>query len=525
VLACAEAVALEQRLLARDPAREWEAMQRAGCSLGEAILRDFHEIGPLPAVPRLFILAGKGHNAGDAFIAATSMLEEVPEMRVRVCFTAGPKQLSPLAHRAWEDLRRAGEAAAAVDCFSLEGEGDPCEQLRRHASRRFTVFIDGLFGMNFRPPFRPPMDRVVQWANDELEADLRAAVDLPSGLGDHPADLAVRADFSYMTGSAKAPLFDPDNAAFAGRLRYLDLGFFDEPAAADSSRVVLTENILRPLRGLRSPLHHKRKHGHLLVVGGSRKMPGAVLMSIMAAARSGCGLLTAAVPESLVTSFAPVVPEAMWIGLPETPDGGIALEGMHLLKNFLSKATAVLMGPGVGTEKETQALLSDVARCVDAPLVLDAEALQKQVVEKLAERENMRGRFILTPHTGEYSRISDNDFSETGEDGLREFAGSTGALTLLKGPPFTRVCDGRKIACALAGGPVLARGGSGDILAGITGSMVAQEPDDLFLATCRAALWHGLAAEALARSCGHEAVRTTQLLDFLSPVLRRGLES
>ncbi len=143
-----------------------------------------------------------------------------------------------------------------------------------------------------------------------------------------------------------------------------------------------------------------------------------------------------------------------------------------------------------------------------------------KVVNILAARSDTRGRVAITPHVGELARISGWKFADGGEDGLLRFCHETGLLTLLKGPPFTRLCDGQTIAYGLAGGPVLARGGSGDILGGIAGSLVAQAPAELGPAMQRALLWHGLAAEALARAHGQVAVRTTQLLDFLSPAQR-----
>src|SRR5439155_3801843 len=135
-----------------------------------------------------------------------------------------------------------------------------------------------------------------------LPIRLRAAVDLPSaGI--------FRADFTYATGSVKTPALDP---ATAGRVRYIDLGFFrgDELGA---ERVLLPA-VLAPLAALRPPQSDKRSYGHLFVVAGSRNFPGAALMAVLAALRSGAGLVTAFVPESLVPAFAARAPEAMWVG-------------------------------------------------------------------------------------------------------------------------------------------------------------------------------------------------------------------
>jgi ADP-dependent NAD(P)H-hydrate dehydratase / NAD(P)H-hydrate epimerase len=166
-------------------------------------------------------------------------------------------------------------------------------------------------------------------------------------------------------------------------------------------------------------------------------------------------------------------------------------------------------------------LLEEVVKVADVPVVIDAEALQRDLLSRLRERQEMGGKVVLTPHMGEYSRISGNDFEKTGEAGLLRFCREERVHTVLKGPPFSRISDGEKISYILPGGPVLARGGSGDLLSGILGSLAARDPSDLWGAARKATLWHGLAAEALARRFGHEAVRTTQILDFLPGVLRR----
>jgi NAD(P)H-hydrate epimerase len=229
-------------------------------------------------------------------------------------------------------------------------------------------------------------------------------------------------------------------------------------------------------------------------------------MNVLAALRSGAGLVTAFVPESLTAAFAAHVPEAIWVGWPETPDGGLALEGRQLLQERLGRATALVAGSGMGRERETMALAADVVKTINVPVVLDADALQPEVVRAA------KTKLVLTPHAGEFERIAEGR-------SLCDFAAGHESTVVLKGP-VTRVSDGRVVQHSFFGGPVLARGGSGDLLAGIIGAQLARTPGDPLAAACRGVVWHGLAADALARAHGAEAVRTTQLLDFLAPALR-----
>ena len=479
ILTCAEALACETKRFGGDEAKEWPAMQRAGRAIAHALLRDYEEIGGFSVAGRVLVLAGKGHNGGDALIAATVLREKFPAAVVEVLFAFGERALRPLAMRAWRELASAGGRQV------------------NHVGLAYDLCLDGVFGFQFKPPAAGPIAALLEQVNAR-PIRLRAAVDLPSaGL--------FQADFTYATGSVKTPLLG--NTA-AGRVRYLDLGFFDgESAASKAVDRVLRPAVLAPLAGWRAPSSDKRTYGHVLVVAGSRDFPGAALMSVLAALRSGAGLVTAFVPESLVAAFAARAPEAMWVGGPETPTGGLALEGRQLVVAKLKRATALVIGPGLGRGKETLALVADLVKSLRVPFVLDADALQPGVV---AAGKAPR---VLTPHAGEFLRMA-------GKAELRAFAKKTGAAVVLKGSP-TRIAGGDgRVYHNFFGGPVLARGGSGDLLAGLIGGLLAQKPDEPMLAAARGVVWHGLAADALARAHGQVAVQTTQLLDFLPAALR-----
>ncbi len=505
ILTCEEARAFEANYFRGDEAAEWIAMQRAGRALAAAVLRDFQEIGGFPADGCVLVLAGKGHNGGDALIAAQAILEKFPAATADVEFVFGERVLRPLAMRAWREFQHSardrvqGGSAAGLGRNLPERTGAP-------ALPHYVLSLDGVFGFQFRPPLDERAVQALRRAN-AADVRLRAAVDLPSGL-DEPD--AFRADFTYATGIVKSPVL---TCANAGRVRYLDLGFFEEervdPNALDR---VLTSSLLAPLAALRAPHSDKRTYGHVFILGGSRNYPGAVLMSTLAALRSGAGLVTAFVPESLVAAFASRAPEAMWIAWPETPAGGLALEGQHLLKERIDRTNALVIGPGLGRDAETLALAKDIVATSPVPLVIDADALQPEIVSA------GKAPRVLTPHAGEFARIA----SATHENAVfvrkgpvTRIASSAGLRPAQKGRSETGVTY-----YSLAGGPVLARGGSGDLLAGLIGGLLAQTPSEPLLAASRGALWHGLAADALARAHGQTAVATTQLLDFLSPVLR-----
>jgi NAD(P)H-hydrate epimerase len=484
-------------------------MQKAGAAIAQAVQEDFKEIGGLPDDARLLVLAGKGNNGGDALLAATELLSGRPRVTATVILVFGEAPLRLLARRALEALRET--AAARVKVSE--------EHSLINTQQTFSLCLDGVFGFQFRPPLDPATAGLIAGVNAHPHIKLRAAVDLPSGLGETNGTTVFRADFTYATGMVKTPVVDERNAPFVGRLRYLDLGFFAVERVGLPAEVlregrvpnafdrVLLASILQPLARLRPAQTDKRTYGHLFLVGGSRNYPGAVVMAAQAALRSGVGLLTAFVPESLVPEYAARLPEVMWMGWPETSSGGLEASGLSQLLDQLPKASAVAIGPGLGAGPETMAAVQEIVRAATCPILLDADALRPEVVAVAKGK-----RFICTPHAGEFKRIA------SGAD-LRDFCRTTGAVVVRKGSP-TRVSDGRVVYHDFFGGPVLARGGSGDLLAGMTGGVLAQNPDDVLLSACRGVVWHGLAADLLARDRGQVAVQTTQLLDYLTPALR-----
>lgn len=621
ILSCEQALRFEQVLL-RSPQCQWEAMRRVGKALALALLEDWRELGgsswhwggcysgaaggfgagacsgsnfdsaPKPGLgPRVLVLVGKGHNGADALLAATELAARFAKIEIVLYCPYPVAVLRPLCRRAWEGLFSLAAQRAGLSLRDASGEsptqlftqldaGAGEAALPSAVKSAYAFCIDGLLGMQFRPPLRQAEAVLLAAVNGAgAQIGLRAAVDLPSGLGEAGAFCA---DFTYATAIAKRPVFKSCNSARVGRLRYLDVGFFRAPqtkaalaaavngaaldniggaaptqsaeavqsassaesAAAAVLRVqVLTEATLDPFRVWRSPFKDKRHYGHLFVLGGSAQMPGALLMNVQAALRSGAGLVTAFAPQSVAHVFAAQAPEAMWVPWPQTDEGTLALEGQHLLIEQLGRATALLVGSGMGRSAETLALVEDIARTCDVPLVLDADALQSSV---LAAAKRHRGHgaerpLIITPHGGEFLRlypqapaprylsvaagnaagcavdINDIDWS----DALRAFCQEHGVITVFKGAQ-TRVADAQGVAYSLFGGPVLARGGSGDVLAGLLGGCLVQQPQSPLLAAQQAVCWHGLASQSLACEQGQISVTTMDLVRHLAGVIRNG---
>lgn len=511
ILSCPQAAAWEEELLQTEE-EAWEAMLRVGSQLSRAIGSDYGMTRyPQRGLTALGLI-GKGHNGGDALLALRELAADEGRLgSVTLVLSSPLAELKPNTRRAFERL----EKATSVTTLAPREKGDDAwlENARRLLREgRFDLCLDGLLGMQFRPPLRENAAALLRCVNESTGIRFRVAVDLPSGVGEESDADAFRADVCYATGIFKRPLLDNEKA---GVLRYLDIGFFEKEK--ESEYGVVTDRILDPLRGFRAASSEKRRFGHLAILAGSRSMPGALAMSVRAALRSGVGLVTVLAPESMAPHLATSMPEAMWRQWPETPEGGLALEGLWQARAVAEKADALLLGPGMGTGEETQALLCEIGRVWDKPALLDADALRPAVVDAFLQAGN--DRLILTPHDGEFWRLSGQE--DCSDAAALAYAREKGICLVKKGSA-TRVSDGRKLWVNTTGNGVLARGGSGDLLAGLTAGLLAACPDEAAEAACRGVYWHGKAADLLARACGQTAVHTLEVLDFLSPALQSG---
>ena len=486
ILTCHESAEFEAGLFAGDAQKELAAMRAAAKGVAACVLREFGKI--LGNAPKILILAGSGHNGGDALGAGLEILKSLRSAKIFIYFL-NRNTLKPNTKYFADMLLSKSENAAEIG--EIEGEYD--------------LVLEGLAGMGLRMPLRESLALAIEKAN-ALKAKVKAAVDLPAGMGDYEAQTVFKSDICAMTGIAKAPLFRRENIGLAGRLRYVDLGFFSEEILPEKS--IITERILEPLRRLRNVATDKRSYGHLFVFAGSKNYGGAALMNVKAALRSGAGLVSAFVPETLAPSFAAAEPAAIWIPSPTTEDGSLSLETFSLYRKRMGRETAILAGSGLSSNAETLALVSEILKHTKAAAVLDADAIRSDAVKNLKSG-------LITPHEGEFLRVARG----VSDADLADFCNDKNVAVLLKGA-VSRVSCGGKIAYNTSGSPILARAGSGDILAGIAGALLARQ--DLgfspFEAGCAAAFAAGKVAESAYAGCGENAYCSSMAFDYFKNV-------
>ncbi|HOJ40829.1 MAG TPA: NAD(P)H-hydrate dehydratase [bacterium] len=271
----------------------------------------------------------------------------------------------------------------------------------------------------------------------------------------------------------------------------------------------------------RLPETHKGTYGHLFIMGGSPGFTGAVCLAAQAAMRSGVGLVTVAIPQSLNPIIEVKLTEPMSKPLPETETATFAEAAAEVASEFIrSKADAVVLGPGISLHPETARCVKKLLPQISVPLVIDADAL-KIVASEMEILRHLQAPAILTPHPGEMSFLINAPIEQIQRQRAavaESFARQFKVTVILKGHR-TVVTDGQKTVINLTGNPGMATAGSGDVLAGITGSFLAQKMA-AFEAACWASYVHGLAGDFAAREKGETSLIASDLTDHLPGVFK-----
>lgn len=260
---------------------------------------------------------------------------------------------------------------------------------------------------------------------------------------------------------------------------------------------------------------HKGDFGKILMLCGSRGYTGAAALAAMGALRSGAGLVYLGVPESIYAIEAVKLTEPIVFPLPDE-DGKLAVSSVASVLKRMQNMDAVLIGPGLGRSEGVQAVVHTVLREFRGPVVLDADGINvlSQHMDILRERHHPT---ILTPHAGEFKRLG----GEIGQDRVAaavRFAQEYSCILLLKGHD-TVITDGRRCFVNPTGNPGMAVGGSGDVLAGITVSLIGQGVDPLDAAACSAWL-HGAAGDLCAETLGQYGMLPSDMLQVLPRLMK-----
>lgn len=480
----------EMREMDRRTVEEWglpaiALMENAGRAVAaacEALLGE-------PGEGRVVVLAGKGNNGGDGFVAARWLHRAGHE--VEVCLLAEAGELD-------------GEAAincgfAARTGLAIHEQADRALMQERLAGA--SLIVDAVLGTGISGEVRGS-------ARDAIEAMNSAgapvvAVDIPSGVhADTGAILgeAVRAHTTVTMALPKIGMHQYPGRALCGQIIVGDIGMARQVMESDEVRTNLTGAAdAAAMLPARSAQMHKGDAGRLLVVAGSVGMTGAAAMTGLAATRSGAGLVHIACPESLNDTLEAMCTEVLTRPMPETDERSLALAAEEPLAQFADGMDAVVLGPGLSRNAQSAELARRLAARIELPMIIDADGLNTFAgrVDELAGR---RAPTVITPHPGEMSRLTDDAIADIQVDRLtraRELSARIGCVVLLKGAGTVIAAPHGEAWINPTGNEGLATGGSGDVLSGMIGAFIAGGSPALSAAVA-GAYYHGRAADEAA---------------------------
>ena len=266
---------------------------------------------------------------------------------------------------------------------------------------------------------------------------------------------------------------------------------------------------------------HKGDYGHLLIIGGSPGLTGAVCLAGISALRSGCGLVTIGIPETLNHIIEIKLTEVMSLPLPETEGHFISEKAVDKVLKFINeKIDAVLIGPGISLNSETKKFVNKIITEIDKKLIIDADAL-KIISENIDILKKLKVKPVLTPHPGEMKYLTGFEISyiqKNRKEIAEKFAREYNVVLVLKGYR-TVVTDGKNTYINLTGNPGMATAGSGDVLAGIIGSFLAQGEDE-FISAKYGVLIHGLAGDIAVKEKGEISLIASDIIEKLPFVFK-----
>ncbi len=492
-------------------------MENAGRSVADELCKALPDL----AKKRVLVFCGTGNNGGDGLVVARHLVARAVRPEVWVLGDAAKYRGDALEN--WKMLQNLD-----LLIHVLPDSKDRSALLKRTPYPE--VIIDGLFGTGLSKPVGPDFRKIIAWINEARTRAFVAAIDIPSGIFADSACLqgpAVQADLTVTFTAPKAALIFPPAAEKAGCVVVATIGSPAPLLENPEYRLELMDRSrIRRTLPARARDSHKGTFGHVFVLAGSRDKSGAAIMTGLSALRSGAGLVTLMLPESLRRDVIGKVPELMTAWLPETREGTADAAAAKTVFDLLTQADAVVIGPGLSTNKSTKQLVGEIVRKSPVPIVLDADGINAfaRTPESLS---NEAGHpIVITPHPGEMGRLLGLKTAHVQRRRL-EIAGDCaiqhGVFTVLKGYQTLVATPAGRVFVNTTGNPGMATGGTGDILSGIMGRFVAgwrqkfdgNDREALADFISAAVYLHGLAGDYAAAEKGEESLIATDLIAHL----------
>lgn len=460
-------------------------MQRAGKAAWQFFLKRW------PLAKQVIVVCGQGNNGGDGYVFAQKAHEQ--GLKVIVLHVGDVEKLKDEASRAFLACQTSG---VTIRPYQREEELQQCD-----------VIVDALFGIGLQSELRKDSRLVIEAINHAHRPVF--AIDVPSGVNANSGSVmgaAVQAEATITFIGIKVGLMTGAGVACRGDLFCDDLQLPAELFEMVRSHIDVMDRMkflayLRP----RSRDFHKGKAGHVVVIGGDEGYSGAPCMAALGALRVGAGLVTVATHPKHAAYLNIGHPEVMCVGV-RTP---------LALKKLLQKATVLVVGPGLGQSLWAKMLWSTILKS-ELPMVVDADGLNL-----LAQHPIKHSNWILTPHPGEAARLLHQSTAEVQQDRLKAVSAiqeNFGGFAVLKGVGTLVAATDKTVSICDAGNPGMSTAGTGDILSGVIGGLLAQGIP-LACSAKLGALIHAKAGDMAAQEGGERGLMATDLLPFLRKLM------
>lgn len=453
-----------------------------------------------------YVFCGSGNNGGDGIGAAVYLVRH--GCRVRVLLTGERSRMSADSR---EMERRLVSLGVELEEF------DPDEKGLAERLEGAPVIIDAIFGIGLNKPLHgKPLD-AVRMINASgapvISADIPSGVEADTGriLG-----AAVMAERTVTFSLAKPGHFIQPGCICCGRLEVRDIGIPVGLIQGCKTRVsaVLDGELRLPAR---APVSHKGDYGRLLIVGGSVGYTGAPNMCALAAVRSGAGLVHLGVPRSIYQICAVKNDEAMPFPLDDDANGLLSASAEEAVEEKLALCDVCVIGPGLGRSEGTERLVQNIVKKAAMPIVLDADGLYA-LSRNMELVSRAPGTLILTPHDGEFIRMGGSLSGDRISDAVT-FAQEHSCVLVLKGHRTLVAFPDGDVSIITHGNPGMAKGGTGDVLAGIIGAMLGQFP--LKQAVVNGVFLHALAGDMCRDELGEYSMTAGDIIRMLPEATMR----
>ena len=441
------------------------------------------------------IFVGPGNNGGDGLAIARQL--SVKNYKVQVYLLKISDKLSPDSEINLERL----QTLQKVSVHEIYSKANFPEL------QKDDVIVDGLFGSGLTRKLEGLPKELVQHMNNSGCKII--AIDIPSGLfgennDENDQNGIINADYSLSFQMPKLSFMFPDNFKNVGNWEVLPIGLNQEFInKQDSDFYLMDEDYVKSKIIIRDKFSHKGTYGHVLLVSGSYGKMGAAVLGAHASLRTGSGLVTVHIPKIGYQIIQTALPEAMI----SSDWSDVIISNVPNIENY----TAIGVGPGIGTKKNTQKALEDLFEKTNCPMVIDADALNI-----ISERQELLSKIpknsILTPHPKEFERLvgkSEGNYQRMIMQ--KEFAQKYNVFVVLKGAHTSIACPDGDIYFNNTGNPGMATAGSGDVLTGMILSLLGQSYEPKLAAIIGVYL-HGLSADLAVVNIGQEALIASDII-------------